>query len=162
MEKVRGRTLGPGRVDMVKVEATTEQDVRRHMVEDGLNPDNPLAGFRPLSAVAEVRHQAEMSQDAFAKALHVPVKTIRNWEQGRSRPDPAAQALLAIVADDPARAFKAIERRMRSISDHVDKSLKQYPKGIIQGTRAPQGGQDTARAVGDAVARDLDAVLKGL
>jgi putative transcriptional regulator len=117
MEKARGRTLGPGRADRAKLEAASEQDTRRHMIEDGLDADNPLAGFTPRSKVAEVRQKIDMSQDAFARALHVPVKTIRNWEQGRSKPDPAARALLAIVEDDPVRAFQAIERRMSDVAD---------------------------------------------
>jgi putative transcriptional regulator len=125
MEKARGRNLGPGRVDKAKVEATTEEDTRRHMIEDGLHPDDPLAGFTVRSKVVDVRRKADLSQDAFARALRVPVKTIRNWEQGRSKPDPAARALLAIVDDDPARAFRAIARRMSGIAaDDLDSALE--------------------------------------
>lgn len=108
MEATRGRALGPGRIDRAKVAATSEADTRRHMVEDGLDPDNPLAGFRPLVKAIEVRRKTGLSQDKFASALRIPVKTIRNWEQGRSTPDPAAQALLVLVADDPERAFKVL------------------------------------------------------
>ena len=117
MEKARGRTLSSGRVNMARVEAMTESDTRRHLVEDGLDPESPLAGFTPISTVAKIRQKVGMSQDIFARALHVPVKTIRNWEQGRSKPDPAARALLAIVDDDPARAFQVIERRVGGVAD---------------------------------------------
>lgn len=108
METARGRTLGPGRINRAKLAATTEEDTRRHLAEDGLDPENPLAGFRPVLSVASVRHKAGLSQDKFAAALHIPVKTIRNWEQGRSVPDPAVQALLALVNDDPERAFRVL------------------------------------------------------
>ena len=108
MDKARGRTLGRGRVDRGKVEATTEDETRRHMVEDGLDPDNPLRGMRALVSVAALRHRVGMSQDKFATALRIPAATLRNWEQGRTLPDPAAQALLALVADDPERAFKVL------------------------------------------------------
>lgn len=91
----RGQPLGPGRIDRTKVKATTEDDMRRHMAEYGLDPDNPLAGYRPLVSPSEVRKHSDLSQDA--RALGVPVKTIRDWEQGRSMPDPASQALLKIV-----------------------------------------------------------------
>lgn len=86
----------------------TEEDTRRFLIEDGFDPDNPLAGFRPVLSVATVRRKAGLSQDKFAAALRIPVKTIRNWEQGRSTPDPAVQALLALVNDDPERAFKVL------------------------------------------------------
>lgn len=108
METARGRTLGPGRVDRAKVATATDADTRRHLAEAGLDPDNPLAGFRPVLSVAAVRQKAGLSQDKFAAALRVPVKTIRNWEQGRSSPDPAVQALLTLVNDDPERAFKVL------------------------------------------------------
>lgn len=108
MDATRGRTLEPGRIDRARVAATTDADTRRHLVEDGLDPENPLAGFRPVLSVTAVRRKAGLSQDKFAAALRIPVKTIRNWEQGRSTPDPAVQALLALVNDDPERAFKVL------------------------------------------------------
>ena len=108
METTRGRTLGPGRVDRGKLAATTDADLRRHLAEDGLDPDNPLVGFRPVLSVASVRRKTGLSQDKFAAALRIPVKTIRNWEQGRSAPDPAVRALLVLVNDDPERAFRVL------------------------------------------------------
>lgn len=104
----RGRPVGPGRVDYAKLDATTEEDTRRHMAEDGLNPDKPLEGLHPVVKVADVRKRTGLSQDAFAKAIGVPAGTVRNWEQDRKPPDPAARSLLALVADDPERAFKVL------------------------------------------------------
>ncbi len=43
-----------------------------------------------------------------ARALRIPVSTLRNWEQGRVLPDPAARSLLAIVARNPKVALKAL------------------------------------------------------
>ena len=108
MEAMRGRTLGRGRVDRAKVEATTEEDTRRHMVEDGLDPDNPLAGFRRVVPIASIRARTGLSQDKFARALGIPPATLRNWEQGRTQPDPVALSFFALVADDPERAFKVL------------------------------------------------------
>ncbi len=108
METTFGRTLGPGRVDRARVKATTEEETRRHRVEDGLDPDSPLAGFRQIVPVASLRHRTGLSQDKFAKALGIPPATLRNWEQGRTRPDPVAVSFFALVADDPERAFKVL------------------------------------------------------
>ncbi len=35
--------------------------------------------------IKEIRKQTMLSQDTFAKELGIPVGTIRNWEQGRSK-----------------------------------------------------------------------------
>ena len=104
----RGRPLGPGRINHQKVEATSEADTRRHMVEDGFDPDNPLQGLRPTIAPASIRARLGMSQAVFAKALRVPLATLQNWEQGRTIPDPAARSLLVLVNRDPERAFKVL------------------------------------------------------
>ena len=98
------------RVDRAKMDATTEEDIRLQMVEDGEDPDAPLGAFRTVLPPAAVRKRTGLSQDAFAKALGIPAATLRNWEQGRTPPDPAAQALLALVADDPERAFRVLAR----------------------------------------------------
>ncbi|WP_163310691.1 helix-turn-helix domain-containing protein, partial [Enterobacter kobei] len=70
------------RVDRAKVEATTEEDIRRHMIEDGEDPDTPLGEFVEEVPPAEVRKRLGMTQGAFAAMLGIPVGTLRNWEQG--------------------------------------------------------------------------------
>lgn len=107
----RGRLVGPGRIDQARVAATTEEDTRRHMIEDGLDPDEAPGPSRVVWPAGHVRKRTGLSQEAFAKAINVPAATIRNWEQGRTIPDPAAQALLALVADDPERAFRVLASR---------------------------------------------------
>jgi putative transcriptional regulator len=49
-----------------------------------------------------------MTQEEFAAALRLPVATVRNWEQGRFDPDPAARSLIAIVAANPRLALAAL------------------------------------------------------
>jgi putative transcriptional regulator len=55
-----------------------------------------------------VREKLGLSQEAFAKALNIPVGTIRNWEQNRVKPDPAARALLLILYRQPKVALDAL------------------------------------------------------
>src|SRR5687768_8494479 len=43
--------------------------------------------------VRTIRKDLGMSQERFAAALQIPLATLRNWEQGRSAPDPAGKAL---------------------------------------------------------------------
>lgn len=57
--------------------------------------------FPPGEDVAAIRKDTGLSQIAFARQIGVPVATLRNWEQGRRRPDGPARVLLALLAKDP-------------------------------------------------------------
>ena len=48
-----------------------------------------------------IRERTKKMQDEFALMIGVSLGTLRNWEQGRRRPDGPAQALLKIVAQNP-------------------------------------------------------------
>ncbi len=95
-------------VDRAKADATTEEDIRRHMAEDGEDPD---AAPRPedwYPSVASLRRRLGMTQEQFARAIRVPVATLRNWEQHQVEPDPAAKALLWILHREPEAALRAL------------------------------------------------------
>jgi putative transcriptional regulator len=49
-----------------------------------------------------------MTQEQFARALRIPVATLRNWEQGRNAVDPAARSLLILVAHDPESVLSTL------------------------------------------------------
>lgn len=55
-----------------------------------------------------LREAAGVSQAEFARLIGVPVKTLQNWEQGRTQPTGPARALLKIVAANPKAAIKAL------------------------------------------------------
>jgi len=95
------------RIDRAKIAATTEADIRRHTREDEQG-ETDLAGFAPVIPPQALRKRLGMTQQAFAKALRIPLSTLRNWEQGRVLPDPAARSLLAIVAKNPKAALRAL------------------------------------------------------
>src|SRR5262249_5719896 len=95
------------RVNRTKIAATTEADIRRHIREDDQD-ENDLIGFAPVIPPQVLRKQLDMTQSEFARALRIPLATLRNWEQGRVLPDPAARALLTIVARNPRAALKAL------------------------------------------------------
>ena len=96
------------KTDRTKIKRTMEADIRRHMIEDGQNPKGSLFGFTSVIPPQILRKHLKMSQSEFAKALRIPVSTLRNWEQGRVLPDPAARSLLTIVAKNPKVALKAL------------------------------------------------------
>lgn len=57
--------------------------------------------MRRVSRVKVLRQRLEMTQAEFARAFHLPVNTLRDWEQRRSRPDAPARALLLAIERDP-------------------------------------------------------------
>jgi putative transcriptional regulator len=100
------RRLKP-RIDRARIDATTEADIRRQMRKDG-QEDADLAGVSPVIPPQLLRKRLGMTQAQFARALRIPLSTLRNWEQGRVLPDPAARSLLAIVAKEPKAALRAL------------------------------------------------------
>ena len=51
--------------------------------------------------VSKVRRQMGLSQTQFALKFGFPPATLRNWEQGRVRPDTPTRVLLAVIAKHP-------------------------------------------------------------
>lgn len=52
--------------------------------------------------VASIRSRTGLSQPAFAKSIGVPLGTLKNWEQGRRRPEGPARVLLALIEKRPS------------------------------------------------------------
>jgi len=48
-----------------------------------------------------LRKQYGLSQEKFAALLGISVSTLRNWEQGRRKPEGPAQVLLRVAAKHP-------------------------------------------------------------
>jgi putative transcriptional regulator len=51
--------------------------------------------------VQAIRKQYGLSQEKFAALLGISVSTLRNWEQGRRRPEGPARVLLRVAARHP-------------------------------------------------------------
>jgi putative transcriptional regulator len=51
--------------------------------------------------VSKVRRRMGLSQAQFALKFGFPPATLRNWEQGRVRPDTCTRVLLAVIAKHP-------------------------------------------------------------
>ncbi len=95
-------------VDRTRLSATSEEDIRRHQIEDGQDPDAALTGFTWNVPARAARERLNMTQEQMAALLRIPVATLRNWEQGRVKPDQAAQALLTILYRRPEIAKEAL------------------------------------------------------
>ncbi len=56
---------------------------------------------RRVPRVKTMRRALGLTQEEFAARYHVPLGTLRDWEQGRSEPDQPARAYLTVIAHDP-------------------------------------------------------------
>ncbi len=68
--------------------------------------------FKPAD-VKDVRAKLGQTQFEFALMIGVSVATLRNWEQGRRRPEGPALALLKVASTDPFLVAKALHGRKR-------------------------------------------------
>ena len=56
----------------------------------------------PEPDVAAIRGKTGLSQPVFAKSIGVSLGTLKNWEQGRRRPEGPARVLLALLEKRPS------------------------------------------------------------
>ena len=69
--------------------------------------DNPpltqgaLARMKPVPRVRTLRRALGLTQEEFALRYRIPLGTLRDWEQGRTRPDRAAVTLLDMINRNP-------------------------------------------------------------
>lgn len=83
------------------------------------DPDNPplsaeeLARLEAAHLVRAVRAHTGLSQARFARAYRINVARLRDLEQGRTRPDSALLAYLAVIDREPAAVERALGRRDR-------------------------------------------------
>ena len=57
--------------------------------------------FESGQDIVALRRFVGLTQEQFARAIEISVHTLRNWEQGRRRPEGPAIALLRIAARHP-------------------------------------------------------------
>jgi len=66
--------------------------------------------MKPVARMRTLRRALSLTQEEFALRYHIPLGTLRDWEQGRSQPDQRARAYLALIARDPEHVRKALQR----------------------------------------------------
>lgn len=60
--------------------------------------------------IRELRRDMGLSQSQFAVKFGLPPATLRNWEQGRSRPDAPTRVLLAVIAKHPEAVADVLDK----------------------------------------------------
>lgn len=98
------RHPGGGRADFAAIDATTDEDIARQKREDDAEANQDTALH-----IRNIRKRLFLTQEEFSRRIHVPLATLRNWEQGKRRPAGSARALLKILSRSP-EAMKFLEQ----------------------------------------------------
>jgi putative transcriptional regulator len=107
-----GEPLPKGATDWQRLDAMTNEEVIGAAAADpDAQPSTPeeLAKMRRVSRVKALRQRLGMNQTEFARAFHLPINTLRDWERHHSAPDAPARALLLAIERDPETMKRLLE-----------------------------------------------------
>lgn len=99
--------------DWARFDGLTEAEVTAAALTDEDNPpltDSEAARLRPIPNPKQIRKRLHMTQVQFARRFHLPLGTLRDWEQGVREPDSAAKSYLRVIARNPQAVLDALEK----------------------------------------------------
>jgi putative transcriptional regulator len=73
--------------------------------------EGELLKARQVPRAKTLRRALNLTQQEFAARYHIPLGTLRDWEQGRTEPDQPARAYLTVIARDPEGVLRALKGR---------------------------------------------------
>jgi putative transcriptional regulator len=94
----RGETT-PARVREVTV--LPDGSFRRVELDPQTYRRKQARAWKSKTEAAKVRHEIDLTQEAFAELLGVSLATVRKWERGTGEPSGAAKTLLAVARLHP-------------------------------------------------------------
>jgi putative transcriptional regulator len=89
---------------------TEEEIVAAAAADPDARPMTPeeLRSSQRVPRTKILRRALGMTQEEFAVRFHIPLGTLRDWEQGRCEPDQPARAYLTVIARDPEGVQRAL------------------------------------------------------
>jgi putative transcriptional regulator len=98
--------------DWSRFDAMTEEECHASALSDPdaqpITPENE-GQMKRTPQVKIIRRALGLSQEEFAAAFHIPLGTLRDWEQSRKEPDAAARAYLTVIARNPKAVSDALQ-----------------------------------------------------
>src|SRR5277367_5229556 len=91
-----GKTLKPMTPAAVEAAARADRDARPLTAED-------LRRMKRTPQAKIIRRALALTQEEFAIRYHIPLGTLRDWEQGRAEPDQPTKAYLMLIARSRSR-----------------------------------------------------------
>ncbi len=95
--------LQVGRIDTVRVDGTTDQEIALQISMDEAEAMQEMAKF-----VRRVRSRLGLSQVEFSQLISVSVDMVSNWEHGKRYPVGTARALLKLLDRFPEQALAVL------------------------------------------------------
>ena len=99
-----GKTLRPMTPEAVETAARADSDAQPLSADD-------LKRMKRTPQAKMIRRALALTQEEFAIRYHIPLGTLRDWEQGRAEPDQATQAYLKVIAREPERVERVLNSR---------------------------------------------------
>jgi putative transcriptional regulator len=99
------------KTDWNRLRAMSEEEVQAAALADpDAQPltDADLARMKRVPRIKTLRRALRLTQEEFAARYHIPLGTLRDWEQGRCEPDQPARAYLTVIARDPEGVTRAL------------------------------------------------------
>jgi len=96
----------------VPMRPMTEEEIHAAaMADHDARPMTPeeLRRARRVPRIKTLRRSLHLTQQEFAARYHIPLGTLRDWEQGRAEPDQPAKAYLTVIARDPEGVRRALQ-----------------------------------------------------
>ena len=98
---ISSKTLRPMTPEAIEAAARTDRDVQP------LTPGD-LKRMKRTPQAKIIRRALALTQEEFAVRFHIPLGTLRDWEQGRAEPDQPTQAYLRVIAREPERVERVL------------------------------------------------------
>ncbi len=89
-------------------------------VYDPENPPSTPEQLKRMKRVAFAKHlrfKLGLTQEQFSERYHIPIGTLRDWEQHRSEPDAPAKGFLKLIAADPEKAAEVLKPVTRTAAE---------------------------------------------
>ena len=77
--------------------------------------DADFARMKRVPRVKTLRRALRLNQEEFATRYHIPLDTLRDWEEGRCEPDQPARAYLTVIASYPEGVKRALDHAPKII-----------------------------------------------
>ena len=98
------QNVRPTTSEAIEAAARTDRDAQP------LSPAD-LKRMKRTPQAKMIRRALALTQEEFADRYHIPLGTLRDWEQGRAEPDQATQAYLKVIAREPERVERVLNSR---------------------------------------------------
>src|SRR5450631_2087732 len=98
------KTLRPMTPEAIEAAARADSDAQPLTQDD-------LKRMKRTPQAKIIRRALSLTQEEFAARYHIPLGTLRDWEQGRAEPDQPTRAYLTLIARDPDHVNRTLNPR---------------------------------------------------